>query len=240
MMAKLGCDGVAPVFEDPRGVLRGFSGHINPAPLTVGLGKEFNIEQMIMYRLWFGPYLLTSIESLLELMNEHDLTADDIDSLVAHLPTPVIPLVGYPEYPENGLATLTALRYGLAVMSILREDAFFSVETSTTACMTNPRVKALYEKVRIEPDPSLDFLFPEKIPSILYLTAKDGRYYSARNTGPVKGDMENPLSDAELELKFMSMTDPILPREQAIRLLEEVQSIEHFNDVSDMFGLIGT
>ena len=103
-LAEHGCEGVGPIFEDPRGVLAGFSGHIDTMSLTEGLGARYEIERIMMYRLWFGPYLLTSIETLLELMTLHGLQAEDIESITARLPSPVMPLVGYSEYPENGLA----------------------------------------------------------------------------------------------------------------------------------------
>ncbi len=238
-LAEHGCEGVGPIFEDPRGVLAGFSGHIDTMSLTEGLGARYEIERIMMYRLWFGPYLLTSIETLLELMTLHGLQAEDIESITARLPSPVMPLVGYSEYPENGLAALTSTRYALAVTSHLREDAYFSIDTSTPAFREDPRVRALFERVKIEADTELDSLFPDILPSIVTLVTRDGRQFTERNDGPVKGDPEIPLSDTDLEAKFNAMARPVLEDSRADRLLDAIHQLETIEDVSDVVQLLG-
>ncbi|MFT5172936.1 MAG: hypothetical protein ACI8W7_001104 [Gammaproteobacteria bacterium] len=80
------------------------------AKFTAGLGTDFRIAGLMMQQFWFGPYLLTSIESLLLLLHEHDMTADDIDAINVRIPTTVLPLTGALEYPQNRLATVTTLR----------------------------------------------------------------------------------------------------------------------------------
>lgn len=78
--------------------------------LSEGLGVDYRIGRLMMHRFWFGPYLLTSIESLLKFSADNEIRPADIDSIEARVPHAVTPLIGATEYPLNRLAALTTLR----------------------------------------------------------------------------------------------------------------------------------
>ena len=44
----------------------------------------------MMQQFWFGRYLLTSIESLIELLREHDLEPDAIEAIKVQIPTTLL------------------------------------------------------------------------------------------------------------------------------------------------------
>ena len=93
--------------------------------------------------------------------------------------------------------------------------------------------------MKIEADTELDSLFPDILPSIVTLVTRDGRQFTERNDGPVKGDPEIPLSDTDLEAKFNAMARPVLEDSRADRLLDAIHQLETIEDVSDVVQLLG-
>lgn len=238
-MAERGCLGVEPVFEDPRGFLAAYSGHVDASKLTDGLGKRYETERFMMERYWFGVYLLTSIETLLTLMQEHALEADDIASINGRIPTTCVPLIGDPQYPETRHAAMTATPYALAAVAHLKEKALYSPAVLSWESLRSPKVRALSERITIEGDDELNRLFPEKVPCILTLVTRDGRRFTVRNEGPIKGEPAMPLTDADLEAKFAKMARPALKGDRGDQLFESVRRIDTMENVGQMAQLLG-
>ena len=236
-LAARGCTGIDRIFEDSRGFLAAYSSGADPAKLTAGLGDTYHGTRLMMQRFWFGPYLLTSIEVLIALMREEGLIAADIDGIEARIPTACVALVGAPDYPENRLATITSLRYALAVMCVLREEALYSMEVSAPACLADPEVRALFAKARVRGDDELDRLFPGTEPCILELRIRDGRTLTRRFDGPVRGDPDNPLSDDDLKAKLLAMATPALGPDNTEQVVEAIRGLERIDDVNDLTSL---
>jgi 2-methylcitrate dehydratase PrpD len=233
-LAAQGGYGVERIFEDPRGFLGCYSGEGDASRLTEGLGSIYHIERLMMQRFWFGPYLLTSIESLIAMMAESRLAPGDIAAIEARVPTTVMPLIGAVEYPRNRLATLTTLRYALAVVSHLGQDSLYSMRVSAPEWMSHGGVRALFERVTVSGDEELDRSFPGVEASILEIRTRDGRTLRRRHDGPVRGDPDNPLEDAEIERKFEVMAAPELEAGAGAPLLAAIRSLESVADVNDV------
>jgi 2-methylcitrate dehydratase len=64
-------------------------------------------------------------------------------------------------------------------------------------------------RTRVVEDPSLTALYPNGIPTILEIKETSGRVRSARLDFP-PGHHRNPLTDAQIDGKFMRMAQPVL------------------------------
>ena len=238
LLAEQGCYGVDRIFEDPRGFPMSYSGEVDPSKYTDGLGEEFRLEQIMMQRFWFGPLLLTAIESLIDLMGEHGLIADDIDTIEARVPTTCTLLIGATEFPRNRLATETTLRYALSVVSRVREAALYSPDVSSPENMSDPQVHSLFERVDVVADDELDRTFPGTESSILTLNTQDGSRFTRRNDGPVRGEPEDPMSDAEIEAKLEVMAGAELgaDRQNFIDIINALEALEDVNDLTSLWA----
>lgn len=236
-LAGDGCYGVDRIFEDPRGFPASYAGEAELNAFTDELGTTFRIARLMMHRFWFGPYLLTSVESLIDLMSEHELEPSDIDSIEARIPHGVVPLIGAVEYPQNRLATLTTLRYALSVVAHMGESALYTPDVSNSAHMTDPSVQSLFERVTVTGDDELDLGFPGVEASILTLRTGDRREFSRRHNGPVRGDPDNPLSDAEVLAKFDVMATPALPKGCGGDIITTIKGIDSLEDVRQLCSL---
>jgi len=234
MLAQRGFGGLEMIFEDKRGFLNAYSESSDPKKVTERLGQTYEIKDLVLKRFGVGVYMMTAIECLLEILQSHQISAAEIEEITAKLTTVVMPLVGFPEYPENRAGAQVSCRYVLAVTALMGNQITYSLEHVAAKNRKDPRVIDMFNRTRVVGDPELDKVFPEKKSCILTLRTKDGRQFTQRNDGPFKGDPENPLSEEDIETKFNTMTLPVLGQKKASQIIRDIKELERLDDVSKL------
>ena len=80
-------------------------------------------------------------------------------------------------------------------------------------------------KISVSVDPELDAAFPGKRAARVSIRARGGR--SEQFLQPTrKGDPDMPLSDAELDEKFLELAAPVLGADSARALLDRLWRLE--------------
>ena len=64
---------------------------------------------------------------------------------------------------------------------------------------------------------------------------KSGKVVTAHQTNP-KGHPANPMSDQEIDKKFLNQVVGILPRNQAQILLEQLWALDKIDSISKIFA----
>jgi 2-methylcitrate dehydratase len=101
---------------------------------------------------------------------------------------------------------------------------------------TDERLLSLVAKTRVIPDPELDKLYPEQgIPNRITIKMADGTSFVKRVDAP-KGHALNPMTDEEVEAKFLSMAVPMLGENAAREALLPMWALDQQEDLSDVFG----
>jgi 2-methylcitrate dehydratase PrpD len=91
--------------------------------------------------------------------------------------------------------------------------------------LNDQATRALMKKVTVELDPQLDATFPAQRAARVAIRLADGR--SEEFLQPTrKGDPDMPLSDRELEEKFLELAGPVLGDAAARKLLERLWRLE--------------
>lgn len=85
--------------------------------------------------------------------------------------------------------------------------------------------RALMKRVELALDPALDAAFPAQRAARVAIEARDGRR-SEHLQRTRKGDPDLPLSDAELEGKYLELVSPVLGEEQSRALLARLWKLE--------------
>ena len=96
----------------------------------------------------------------------------------------------------------------------------------------NAKVKHLSDITSIAVDAKL----PRGVSCKMVATLKDGRTFTSQIDYP-KGSIQNPMSDAELLAKFMSLASPVIGAARAASLAKSVMSVEKCPDVSALLKL---
>ena len=91
--------------------------------------------------------------------------------------------------------------------------------------LEDPATRSLMRRVEVVLDPGLDAAFPAQRAARVAIESRDGRR-GEHLQRTRKGDPDMPLSDAELEAKYLELASPVLGEERSRRLLERLWRLE--------------
>jgi 2-methylcitrate dehydratase PrpD len=99
--------------------------------------------------------------------------------------------------------------------------------------MHDPQVLELKKRVEIIADTELTKIHPAIRAGIVEITTTDGRHCNVR-VDRVPGAPYNPLSAAEVEEKFLSLSIPVLGEEKSTVVVKTARNLEGLSDASDL------
>jgi len=210
-LAQEGVTGTLTIYEDAGEISR-----------IDRLGQDYEIEKN-----YYKPYPScrwshSPLESLLELMKEHYLTADRVSKIRVRTFDRASRLDN-PE-PLTAEEAQYSIPYVLAT-ALLEGD--FGPKHHRAQYLCDERILNISRNVEVICDPGINDMsakFPEQIFSILEVETKDGKKYSRENR-VVLGDWDKPLSDQQIDDKFMKFTDGVLTPEQAHDVLARIKNL---------------
>jgi len=91
--------------------------------------------------------------------------------------------------------------------------------------LEDPPTRDLMRRIDVAIDPELDATFPGQRAARVAIVARDGR--RDEHLQPTrKGDPDAPLSDVELEQKYLELASPVLGDDRARKLLARLRHLE--------------
>jgi 2-methylcitrate dehydratase PrpD len=227
-LAVLGMTAPPDVLGHAKGYLNAFSLEPQPEVLTATLGREWEIMNN-GFKLY--PSILAShspIGASLDIVSRNVIRADQITSVRVNTYSTVKSHFSSKDV-RTSMAARLSVPYCVAIALI---DGQVTQRQFEEARFNDPAVRALLDKVEIVVDPELSPLYPEKFPARVVVETTSGESVESTFLYP-KGDPANPLSDAELDVKFMKNTEPVLGAERAKALLAMLRSLAQ-HDVSEL------
>ncbi len=217
-LAQAGLTGPPTVIEGRFGFMQAYCGdQVNLDEITKDLGSTW-----VLPDLFFKPYPCNHFThagiDAAKILKAKGVSPDQIESLVLGVPSPVMRTIAEPREskikPESGYHaafsgpfTVAAAFYRENGLGLFHED--FEDESAR-----DPLILALAARVNIEASAECDAIYPYQLPAILTATLKDGSVLTEKVLVN-RGGPANPLSDAELALKFESNIREIFTQEQA-------------------------
>jgi len=185
------------------------------------LGTSFNITQMTFKNHGCCGHTFAAIDGALALQKKMRVSADEIEKIEVGTYRAGVEVSHYenPRTPAEGRFSLkyvvaTALAHGSVRLSAFEEQM-----------LSDPRTKGLMQKISVAIDPELDAAFPAKRAARVAITARGGRREEFLQPTR-KGDPDMPLTDAELEQKFLELAAPVLGEDPARKLLQRLWRLE--------------
>jgi 2-methylcitrate dehydratase PrpD len=226
-MAQLGFTGQDSVLEGPRGFLRAYTDTHDVAPLIDGMDEPFQLD------IEFKPYacarpIHNAIDCALRIRDRQhpDVNAIRSISIARH---PSWAHKHQNKTPTSYHAAQMSMHYSVAVA--LR-DGRALLDEFAEANLGDPALQRLMQVTDITTDPGL----PRGVSCRMTITMNDGRSWTEQVDYP-KGSIQEPMSDAEIEAKFMQLAEPVIGRAAASRLAELVQQVERCQDVNALMDL---
>ena len=102
----------------------------------------------------------------------------------------------------------------------------------------DPRIRELSECTRVVGDDELERFYPDRYPSIVELTMRDGRTASRRVDWP-RGYPQNPVTPEEIISKFMGLATMAVTESTARRLAELVSDLDAAERIDEVARLLG-
>jgi len=213
--AKQGVTGALDILEGEVGF--GAAMSVNPdwTKATRGLGKDYHICHVTFKNHGCCGHTFAPIDGVLLLQKEHQFTWRDVKRVKIATYKAGLDIVNNAT-PEGDYQAKFSLQYTIAhalVFGSVRLNAFMPER------MSNPDVRALIKKVECVADPELSKGYPNQRAAHVEIETNDGKTY--QHFQPTrKGDPEMPLTDEELNDKFLELAAPVLGDAGAKKLLE--------------------
>jgi 2-methylcitrate dehydratase len=122
------------------------------------------------------------------------------------------------------------------LVAVALSDAEITPESFSDERIRDPALRPLMQKITVREDPELTREHAGELPrwpSVVEVVLRNGKRVTQPSCLP-KGHPLNPLSDAELETKFWSMSDRALSRTQGKKLLNTLWSLESLQDINEL------
>jgi 2-methylcitrate dehydratase PrpD len=187
--------------------------------ITEDLGRTFEVSKNTYKPFACGIVTHPIIDGCIQLRNEYNLAAEQIESVSLRVNPLVLKLTGKTT-PRTGLEAKFSIYHASAV-AIIRGTAGPREYTDET--VRDPEVIALRDRVvaHVDEDVSEEEAF-------VSITLKDGRTLH-RHIEHAIGSLENPMTNAALEDKFLDQAQGVLPEsglQALIGLCWQIESLD--------------
>ncbi len=231
LLAAEGFTGPKTIIEGKFGFLKGYSDKSCPEQLFSGWKNPYKLMKTSIKPHACCRYSQGPIDCLLKIMADNQLSAADVKTATVGVLRAGFPLVAEPVEKKRRPATIVDAQFSMPFggsVAILFGNA--ALDRYTLRNLRSRKVMDLMTHINCVQDPALDIEYPSKWPATAEIETHDGRRYSCKIEYP-KGDPENPLSYEEIKDKFLSMVQPVLPDQQANKIIQLVEDFENIGDV---------
>lgn len=209
------------------GLLQAMSPHADVARIRTRLGSDFELLANAYKPYPCGIVIHPAIDACLALATNPALALQAIERLDLRVHPDALNLC-WRKLPDTALGAQVSL-YHWAAAALVHRSA--GVEQGELGCVRDSDVRALQEKIFAVADPRL---------------ASDQAWAGLQLKGGARleidiqhatGSAENPMTDAQLERKFLSMARRVLDEERCHRLLKTCREMEHLQNPLEVFRL---
>ena len=235
LLARSGWTAAPDILEAKRGFYSAAAGGFDPQKIEGKLGSPyFFIEPGISIK----PYPSGSLshpaqDVLLELVREHNLTADQIARIDvgvnSHVPNALIHT-----RPTTALQGKFSLQFQMAI-GVLERRA--GIAQFVDGKVTAPRTRALMERVHVYVDPEIEALGYNQMRMRVRITLADGRTLDGY-ADKAKGHPGKPMSRDDLTEKFMDCAGLVMSSAEAESALAHLWELRLIDDVGDLTPML--
>jgi 2-methylcitrate dehydratase PrpD len=228
MAALLACRG----FGGPHGVFDGakynifdaFSGMMNLREIARDLGDDFAITRHDGFKKYpCCNDIHSGLDALLEILAEHKVERQQIATITHKVKEDRRPIID-----NNPLKSHNA-QYIMAIAAVERKlkwDDFLQDRR------LEPEIGEMYGRTRLVGAEELAES-PHHEPAIVEVRTTDGQVFT-KQVDAARGHSANPMTESELQKKFMSLARPIVGGARARELVEMIGSLDTLSDVRDL------
>ena len=221
LAAREGVTGSLDVIEGAAGYGKAMSDGPDWDKALATLGRDFHITRMTFKNHTCCGHTFAAIDGALALQAKMSLAANDIRRVRVGTYKAALDVAGYEE-PRTAAEGRFSLKYVVATALTHGSVRFAAFEPDR---LGNPATRDLMRRVEVAVDPQLDAAFPAQRAARVAIEARDGRREEFLQPTRI-GDPDAPLSDAQLDAKYLELAGPVLGEAKAKALLGRLWRLE--------------
>lgn len=240
-LAAYGFTAPRAILEGKRGVLQAFCESYRTEAITDTLGEYWEFAARASLKVYScAGGVGAQIEAAQAALKQSGRTTADIEEILVGLDRKSMSMTGTIGPRPNDMTGAQFSSHFSVGLALAKGDA--GMETYLEAGdrgFRDPEVLALTERVRVELDPECDAEYmgsPQRWLGKVAIRFTDGTVSEAKTFR--RGTPTNPLSDAEVEAKFLSLAVGAVGEQGARRIIEAVQDLENLASVRDLTKLL--
>jgi len=204
--------------------------------LTAGLGESWRILQCGMKSFPTEALTHAPISATLDLVRDHDLRPEQVAEVrIRSLARAADILADPSKYDPRSKETADhSLPYCIAAAIV---DRKVTPEQFEAGRIMDPTIRAQLAKVKVTADPEIEAAFPALQKVVVTIVTTDGRELTRALDYP-KGDPRNPMTDAELEVKFDALAEPVCTPARLREMKEALAVAERAPEVSVLMAAL--
>lgn len=192
--------------------------------ITGKLGQSYQISLNTYKPFACGVVIHPTIDGCIQLRNQYKLTADQIEHVELNVHPLVLELTGK-KTPQTGLEGKFSVYYAAAVALV---EGAAGEKQFSDKLVRDPAIVTLRDRVSTVIDKSI-----HEDQVRIAITLKDGRRLE-KFVEHVISSVQNPMSDTQLEAKFLDLAEGVIPSPQAKKLLALCWNLEKLSASADI------
>lgn len=237
-LGSLGYRGPLYIFEGERNFVKTYFGGGNPENMLEG-----EADGSAILRGAFKPYAACrgvhpSVDVIKKLMNEHQLTPEEVVSCSLDVPSSVERIVVEPRAERYNPLNPDNAQFSLpycAACAILFGD--LSIRHFNEEILHSEPIRQMMPKIHITHTGEMDKWQPYRLAVKAEIKTADGRVFVEQLIN-CKGDPENPMSKDELIEKFLSLCELAITRERARGICDAVLNLDSSSTIRELTKLL--
>jgi len=235
LLAQAGFTSATNILEARRGFFHAMGGGYDESKISGRLGRPyFMLEPGISIK----PYPSGSLshpaqDLILDVVKEHDLQADTIESIDVGTNSNVPNALIYP-MPKTALEGKFSIPFCMAIAVLERKAG---IAQFVDRKVRERRVVELMKRVTLYVDNELEALGYDQVRSRIRIKLKNGKIIEGRYD-VARGHPQKPMSWAELSEKFRDCADLVLPRKEAEAAIRLVSRLDELRSLSPLVRVL--
>jgi 2-methylcitrate dehydratase PrpD len=236
LLAQAGFTAATNILEARRGFYNAMAGGYDESKIAGRLGHPYFMQTP---GISIKPYPSGSLshpaqDLILDLVKQHDLRAENIESIDVGTNSNVPNALIFP-MPKTALEGKFSIPFCMAIAVLERKAG---IAQFTDKKVRERKVIDLMKRVTLYVDDELEALGYDQVRSRIRIKLRDGKIIEGRYD-VARGHPEKPMNWAELEEKFRDCADLVLPRKNAEETIQMVARLEQLRSLSPLLRALG-
>lgn len=236
--ARRGITGPPTVLEGRFGFYQAWlDGRFDPRQITDGLGDVWALP-LVHYKPYPANHFTHAVADCAITLRNQGVSADQVAAVEVVVATPTVRTIGEPidekRRPRSGYHAKFSAPYVFAAALTGGGGLGLGHEDFTDAAIHDPVREALMDLVTVTGGAECDAAYPRALPAVVCVRTRRGEEFVVR-AFQNRGGPERPLSDGELQRKFMDNATRAVSEEVAVRIATAVRTMASLETASDIW-----